>query len=229
MPDLLDRLKGSLIVSCQPVPGGPLDRPEITAAFALAALAGGACGLRIEGVENVRAVRAVTDAPIIGLIKVDLPDSPVRITPTSAHVAALVAQGVDIVAFDATDRPRPEPVDRLAGAIRDAGAIAMADCATLADGRRARALGCQILGSTLSGYVGGEVPEHPDLDLVRGLSGLGAFTVAEGRYHRPADAAAALAAGADAVVVGSAITRPEHVTDWFATAIAAAWKERVSA
>ena len=68
MSDLLDRLRGGLIVSCQPVPGGPLDRPDITAATALAVLDGGACGLRIEGVANLRAVRAVTAAPIIGLI-----------------------------------------------------------------------------------------------------------------------------------------------------------------
>jgi N-acylglucosamine-6-phosphate 2-epimerase len=227
MSHLLDTLRGHLVVSCQPVPGGPLDRPEITAAFALAALDGGARGLRIEGIANLVAVRAVTRAPIIGLIKADLPDSPVRITPTVADAQALVVAGADIVAFDATDRPRPEPLAEIIAAIHAAGALAMADCATPDDGRRAAALGCAVLGSTMSGYTGGPVPEGPDLALVTALAALGRFTVAEGRYQSPADAAAGLRAGADAVVVGSAITRPEHVTQWFVAAMDAA-KARVT-
>ncbi|MCB9945906.1 MAG: putative N-acetylmannosamine-6-phosphate 2-epimerase [Geminicoccaceae bacterium] len=222
MSGVIERLAGGLVVSCQPVPGGPLDRPEVTAAFALAALDGGAHGLRIEGLANLRAVRRVTDAPVIGLVKADLDDSPVRITPLSDHVRGLVGEGADIVAFDATDRIRPEPVEALVALVHGLGAQAMADCAVLADGERAAALGCRILGSTLSGYTGGEVPDHPDLELVRALAGLGRFTLAEGRYHRPVDAAAAIRAGAGAVVVGSAITRPEHVTSWFARAIAGA-------
>ncbi|MEZ5823538.1 MAG: putative N-acetylmannosamine-6-phosphate 2-epimerase [Geminicoccaceae bacterium] len=216
---MLMRLKGCLIVSCQPVPGGPMDDPEITAAFALAALAGGAQGLRIEGIANLRAVRKVTDAPVIGLVKVDLAESPVRITPSVEHVDALVAEGADIIAFDATDRPRPEPLEQLIESIRSRGALAMADCSSMADGARAAALGCQITGSTLSGYLDDDVPEEPDLELVRSLASLDRFTIAEGRYHHPEDAARAIAAGADAVVVGSAITRPEHVTAWFANAI----------
>lgn len=226
MSHLLDRLRRQLVVSCQPVPGGSLDRPEITAAFALAALNGGAAGLRIEGLGNLAAVRAVARAPVIGLIKTDLPDSPVRITPTVADVQALVAAGADIIAFDATDRPRPEPLDGIVAAIHAAGRIAMADCATLEDGRRAAALGCAVVGSTLSGYTGGPVPAGPDLRLVAALAALGRFTVAEGRYQAPPDAAAALGAGADAVVVGSAITRPEHVTQWFVSALQAAARER---
>ena len=128
----LAKLKGGLIVSCQPVPGGALDRPEIVRAFAQAALDGGAAGLRIEGVANLSAVRAITDAPIIGLIKVDRDDTAVRITPLAAHVAALADAGADIVAFDATDRPRPEPLESLVAAIAARGLIAMADCAVAA-------------------------------------------------------------------------------------------------
>ncbi|MCU0908580.1 MAG: putative N-acetylmannosamine-6-phosphate 2-epimerase [Rhodobacteraceae bacterium] len=219
MRQILDLVRGRLIVSCQPVPGGPMDRPEITAAFARAALDGGAGGLRIEGIANLFAVRAATRAPVIGLIKADLTDSPVRITPTVADVQALAAAGADIIAFDATDRPRPEPLSGIVAAIHAAGRIAMADCATAEDGRRAVALGCAVLGSTMAGYTGGPVPEGPDLALVAGLASLGRFTVAEGRYQAPADAAAGLRAGADAVVVGSAITRPEHVTQWFVAAM----------
>jgi len=226
MPDIRECLRGGLIVSCQPVPGGPMDRPEMVAAFALAALAGGAVGLRVEGLANVRAVRAVTAAPIIGLIKRDLSSSPVRITPYLNDVGELAAAGADVIAFDATDRPRPAPRESIVAAIHAAGCIAMADCSTADDGRAARAMGVDVLGSTLSGYTAGAVPEAPDLDLVAALSRMNAFVVAEGRYHGPELAAQAIRHGADAVVVGSAITRTEHVTEWFATSIRAARQDQ---
>ena len=81
--DCLKRFASSLVVSCQPVPDGPLDHPDQVVGFALAALASGGRGLRIEGLDNLKAVRAATDAPIIGLIKRDLDTSPVRITPST--------------------------------------------------------------------------------------------------------------------------------------------------
>lgn len=81
MADILQQIRGRLVVSCQPVTGGPMDRPETVAAFALAALADGAAGLRVEGVANLRAVRRVTAAPVIGLAKRDLGASDVRIAP----------------------------------------------------------------------------------------------------------------------------------------------------
>ena len=222
MGGLLDRLRGGLIVSCQPVPGGPMDRPEIVAALAMAALAGGAVGLRIEGLGNLKAVRQLTTAPIIGLIKREVPGSFVRITPLVQDVHALAEAGADIIAFDATDRHRPVPRAALVAAIHGAGRLAMADCAFPEDGTAAKALGVGVLGSTMSGYTGGPVPDAPDLHLVAALRKIGGFVVAEGRYHNPPLAAKALVAGADAVVAGSAITRTEHVAGWFVDAMAAA-------
>lgn len=216
---MLNTLKNQLIVSCQPVDNGPLDQPVIVAAFAQAAIAGGAAALRIEGVDNIRAVRAVTNVPIIGLVKRDLQDSPVRITPWITDVADIIDSGADIVAFDATERVRPYTVEALVRAIHQGGRLAMADCAAAEDGVLALNCGCDILGSTLSGYTSASVPRDPDLALVTELSRLGAFTIAEGRYHSPEQAQQAVKAGADAIVVGSAITRPEHVTQWFAEAI----------
>lgn len=197
-----------------------MDRPDIVAALALAALAGGAAGLRIEGLANVAAVRAATGAPIIGIVKRDLPGFPVRITPWTEDVDALASAGADIVALDATRRPRPVEAAALIGRVRSLGLIAMADCADAGDAEAARDAGAALLGSTLAGYAGGPIPPGPDYDLVAALASLGAFTVAEGRYHRPEQAARARALGADAVVVGSAITRAEHVTAWFADALA---------
>lgn len=228
MAEMLKRLAGGLIVSCQPVIGGPMDRPDIVAAFALAAIDGGAVGLRIEGLANLRAVRAVCDVPIIGLLKRDLDDSPVRITPHGGDVSALAGEGADIVAFDATDRPRPSSVEDLVKAVQRTDALPMADCANAEDGRRAVALGCAILGSTLSGYTGGTTPIGPDLALVQSLARLGTFVIAEGRYQAPNDAALALREGADAVVAGSAITRPEHVTQWFVSAMGQELDQKIS-
>lgn len=222
---LLSQLKGKLIVSCQPVTGGPMDHPDIVAAMARAAIAGGAAGLRIEGCTNIRAVRAVTAAPIIGLIKKELPDTPLRITPYVQDVLALAKAGAQIIAIDATDLPRPEPVERLVTAIRKTGRLAMADCATSGDAAAALAAGANIVGTTMSGYTGGPVPVEPDIPLVTTLAGMGAFTIAEGRYNSAGQAARAIHAGADAVVVGTAITRTEIITNWFADAIAGAQAE----
>lgn len=212
-------LSGQLIVSCQPVPQGPMDVPNIVSAMAVAAVDGGAAAIRIEGVENVQTVRARTDRPIIGLIKRDLADSPVRITPFRNDVEALAAAGADVIAVDATDRPRPCSVAEQIAAIHALGRIAMADCATIEDARAALDAGAEILGSTMSGYTGSAVPSEPDLALVRRLAELEAFIIAEGRYHTPDQAAQAIRAGADAVVVGTALTRLEIATSWFATAV----------
>lgn len=217
--ELTQKLAGTLIVSCQPVVGGPLDRSEIVVGFALAALAGGAEGLRIEGAANVAAVRAATQVPIIGLIKRDLDTTPVRITPLIEDVEVLAEAGADIIAFDATDRKRPVPASKLCNAVHAAGKLAMADIANFDEAEAADALSVDLIGTTLSGYTGGPEPTDPDLDLVRRCVSLGKPVIAEGRIRTPEQAAAAIDAGAHAVVVGSAITRPEHVAGWFAESI----------
>jgi putative N-acetylmannosamine-6-phosphate epimerase len=199
-----------------------MDAPTFVVGLALAALAGGAAGLRIEGLANVSAVRAATDRPIIGLVKRAEPATDVFITPLPADVAALREAGADIVAFDATKRPRPASVQALVATAHEAGALAMADIATIDDAVAAIAAGADIVGTTLSGYTGGDVPQSPDLALVAALARHGCPVFAEGRYHTPAQAQAAITAGAAAVVVGSAITRVEHITGWFAAAVSAA-------
>lgn len=222
MKSVLETLDGRLVVSCQPVSGGPLDSPHIVTALALASLAGGAGGLRIEGLDNLRAVREKTGAPVIGIMKRDLADSPVRITPRVEDVRSLANAGADVIAYDATDRPRPVATAELVMAIREAGKKAMADCANLADAKRALAEGADILGTTLSGYAYREAPANapPDLALVRDMSTLGAFLMAEGRISSPEAARAAIKAGANSVTVGTVLTRLELMTRRFADAVA---------
>lgn len=221
---VLETLRGGLVVSCQPVDDGPLDHPEIVAAMATAAVAGGAAGLRIEGAENLAAVRPRVSVPVIGILKRDLNDSPVRITPYLADVHALAEAGADIIAYDATDRPRPENTNAILAAIHAAGKLAMADCSNLEDGKRALKEGAAILGTTLSGYTEQTAgrSEGVDYDLIRAFHDLGAFVMAEGRVNTPELAGSAMAAGADAVTVGTALTRLEHVTGWFRDAVAQA-------
>jgi N-acylglucosamine-6-phosphate 2-epimerase len=221
MTKVLEKLRGRLVASCQPLDFGPMDRPDIVAAMAMACIAGGAAGLRIEGIDNLRAVRARTDAPIIGITKTDLKGSPVRITVTPQDVQDLRAAGADIIAYDATDRVRPFGRDDILAEILASGALAMADCATEADARHALAQGAHIIGTTLSGYTDETISgdDRPDLALVRRFRNLGGFVMAEGRYNTPALAAGAIAAGADCVTVGSALTRLEHVTGWFSAAV----------
>lgn len=216
---LTEILKNGLIVSCQPVPGGAMDDSPYVVAFALAALSAGAAGLRIESARYVAAVRAATDAPVIGLIKRDLDDSPVRITPFLDDVTALADAGADIIAFDATDRVRPASVAALAKAVRDAGKLSMADCSCVEDARHALSVGVDFVGSTMSGYAGGPEPVDPDIALVAALRELTPNVIAEGRIRTPEHAQAAARAGAACVVVGSAITRTEHVTAWFRDAL----------
>lgn len=219
-------LKNSLIVSCQPVPGGPMDSAEMVVGFALAALAAGATALRIESVDYLRAVRAATSAPIVGIVKRDLTDSEVRITPWLSDAEALADAGADIVAFDATARSRPASVVDLVTLIKSRGKLTMADCSSIEDARAALAAGVDFVGTTLSGYVGGPEPTEPDLGLISAMRALTPYVIAEGRIRTVEQAAAAVAAGAFAVVVGSAITRTEHVTSWFKSAVDGAFQAR---
>lgn len=215
----IQSLKNGLIVSCQPVKGGVMDNAAMVVGFALAALDGGAAALRIESADYVRAVRQATDRPIIGLVKRDLTTSPVRITPLIEDVDALAAAGANIIAYDATQRTRPVETRQLIERIHAAGKIAMADCSVASDAEQALREGAQIVGSTLAGYTGPVEPTEPDFALIAAMRKLTPFVVAEGCVRTPEQASLALRAGAFTVVVGSAITRPEHVTSWFRAAL----------
>ncbi|NBI12830.1 putative N-acetylmannosamine-6-phosphate 2-epimerase [[Haemophilus] felis] len=221
---VLAQIKYGLIASCQPVDDGPMDSPEIVAAMAQASVIGGAVGLRIEGVDNLKAARKVVNVPIIGIVKRDLPDSPVRITPFLKDVEELAAAGADIIAFDGTHRVRPTTIDATVKRIKELGCLAMADCSNFEEGMYCQNLGVEIIGSTMSGYTGGDVPEEPDYQLVKDLNAAGCRVMAEGRYNTPALAKVAIEIGAYSVTVGSALTRLEHIVSWFADAVKSANK-----
>ncbi len=221
---LLEQLRGGLIVSCQALPGEPLHGSEIMARMALAAQQGGAVGIRANSPEDIAAIRATVDLPIVGLYKVDEPGFDVYITPRLAHARAVLEAGADIIAVDATARPHPEAADGAAYIRQLKAALPcpiMADVSTPEEGLAAAEAGADLIATTLSGYTPySPQQEAPDLDLVRALAArLKVPVIAEGRIRTPEQAVAALQAGAFAVVVGGAITRPHQITAWFVKAL----------
>ncbi|HEX5501582.1 MAG TPA: putative N-acetylmannosamine-6-phosphate 2-epimerase [Thermomicrobiales bacterium] len=219
----LARLRGGLVVSCQAREGHPLHGPAFMAALAEAAVLGGAVGIRADGPGDIAAIRARVSVPLLGINKVEDADGGIFITPDVAAATAVLDAGARLVALDGTRRPRPGGADLrdVIAAIHARGAAALADVATLADGRYAVACGADLVGTTLSGYTPDSPRlDGPDLDLVRALvAGCPVPVFAEGRYWEPAQAAAALAAGAVFVVVGTAITNPVEITRRFVRAL----------
>lgn len=220
--------KGALVVSCQARADNPLHGPVFMSAMALAAQAGGARGLRANGVEDIGAIRAVTTLPIIGISKVWDDRFPVYITPGFEDAARIAKAGADIIGLDATARARDgEPVEQLIGRIRDElGKEVFADIATLDEGLAAQAHGATYVATTLSGYTqetAARKGEGPDLHLLEALAAaIPVPVVAEGRFDTPELVAEAFRRGAHAVVVGTAITNPREITKKFVRA-AEAW------
>ena len=216
--DMVDAVAGQLIVSCQASSGSPLRHTPTIARLALSALRGGAGALRVNGVEDIAAVRQSTGVPIIGLDK-RLGVRRNVITETDEQVAALASVGADIVAVDATLEVVPDVAARVRAAVAHAGVPVMADVSTLTEGLAAWDAGATFVGTTLSGYTPySRMGTGPDLDLVAALAARGVRVLAEGRFQTPEQVAAAFGAGAHAVVVGGAITDPVAITRRFVAA-----------
>ncbi|MCO7273527.1 MULTISPECIES: N-acetylmannosamine-6-phosphate 2-epimerase [Cellulosimicrobium] len=219
---VLGAMRGRLTVSCQAYPGEPLRDPRTTAQMARAVVAGGAAAVRAQGLDDVAAVVAAVDVPVVGLWKDG--DGGVFITPTLRHARAVADAGAHVVALDGTRRPRPDGLtlaETVAGLRETADVLVMADCGSLDDALAAQDAGVDLLGTTLAGYTG-ERPKTsgPDLELVdEVVAACSLPVVVEGRVHSPAQAAEAMARGAFSVCVGTAITHPTTITSWFAEAI----------
>lgn len=228
---LLASLRSSLIVSVQAAESEPLFAPEHILAMSLSVINGGARGLRLEGEKNIAFVRKRTGVPIIGLVKAaDVCEEDrlkkVYITPTFYECAAIAKAGADVVALDATSRRRPDDstVEQIIKRVHtELDKIVWADCSTFEDGEAATNAGADILSTTLSGYTqetktGPETP--PDFALLsRLVEKCKVPVVLEGRVWHPDDVKEAYKRGAFAVVVGSAITRPQLITNRFVKAL----------
>lgn len=217
---LTTTLKHKLIVSCQARPGEPLNQPAILAAMAQSVAESGASAIRANEPTNIRAIREGVQLPIFGIYKQDYADSPVYITPTVQDAEAIMAAGCDVLTVEATNQPRPngESLADFFHALRQRfDTPIMADVSTYEEGVRAAELGADFVATTMAGYTpySRQAP-GPDFDLVRDLAAtLDIPVIAEGRIATPDDVRQMLTLGAHAVVVGSMITRPGHITDYF--------------
>jgi N-acylglucosamine-6-phosphate 2-epimerase len=204
---------GSLIVSAQAQVGSPLRKPDILAAIAAEAVAAGAAAVRVQGIETILAVTKVVNVPVIGLIKTDRYGFDMKITAIADEVEAIAHAGAKIVAIDATDRIRPEPLNELFERARECKLEIFADIATLAEGAAAQELGATYIGTTMAGYTAQrEMSVGPDFELLEQLvAAMQTPIILEGRVSTKEQLEHGFALGAHAVVVGRAITSPRTI------------------
>ena len=99
--DILESLRAGLIVSCQAYPGEAMRDPRTMAQIAQAALVGGAAGIRVQGLDDIRAVAGMT-VPVIGLWKDG--DGGVFITPTLRHARAVADADAGTIRLESAAR-----------------------------------------------------------------------------------------------------------------------------
>lgn len=225
MNNTLNRIKGTVVVSVQAMPSEPLYLEKCMVAMMKSVINGGAGALRVAGARDVRNAKRLFDVPVIGLTKPNIIPKNwkeiVYITPTIKEVIELVEAGADIIAFDGTQRKRPnnEKIQDLIKYIHINKKFAMADISTLEEGIKAQEAGSDILSTTLAGYTleSADSPsKEPDFKLLKDLvEHTNLPVVLEGRIWEPEQVDKAFELGAHCVVIGSAITRPQLITKRF--------------
>ena len=216
MDKCLERLRGHLIVSCQALPEEPLHSSFIMGRMALAAMQGGASGIRANTKEDIAEIRRNVDLPIIGIVKRDYEDSQVYITPTMKEIDELMEVKPEIIAVQAGIELRPEgkTLDEFYREIREKypNQPLMADCSTIEEALHADELGFDFIGTTMVGYTEqsrGDRIEANDFEIIRTiLEKVTHPVIAEGNINTPEKAKRVIELGCFSVVVGSIITRP---------------------
>lgn len=225
MEDVIKKLKGVVVVSVQAMPSEPLYAEACINAMMKSVVNGGAGALRVAGGRDVKNAKQLFNIPVIGLTKPNqIPKNwkeIVYITPNIKNVIELVEAGADIIAFDGTQRPRPngEKIEDLIRYIHVNKRAAMADISTLEEGLNAQKSGADIISTTLAGYTLESMnspADEPDFELLKQLVEQTKIPVVlEGRIWTPEQVNKAFKLGAYAVVIGSAITRPQLITKKF--------------
>lgn len=221
--EILDAVKGSIIVSCQALPDEPLycEQMSLMPFMAKAAQMAGSKCIRTSSVRDVTAIKEATGLPVIGLVKRRYDGYEPYITPTMQEIDELVAAESDIIALDCTfmKRPNGETINDFLKSIREKypDIALMADISTFEEGINAWECGVNIVGTTMSGYTPHSVKvDGPDYELASKLvEALPVPVIAEGKIHYPDQAKKMLSLGVHAVVVGGAITRPLEIAQRF--------------
>ncbi len=225
----LTGLEGRLIVSCQAFEGDPFRDSGSMARFARAAELAGAAGIRVNGVEDTQAIRKAVKLPLIGIEKATMPDGAILITSSFEAAKALVEAGADMIALDCTVRGQAwGALDRMRRIREELRVPVLADIATEEEAEAAQAAGADAVLSTMRGYTAetAGVNGFDPFFIERLTARLRVPVIAEGRIDSPADARAAIAAGAYAVVVGTSITRPHDIAQRFAAAVEEEYRAR---
>lgn len=225
MENVINRIKGTVVVSVQAMPSEPLYLEKCIIAMMKSVITGGAGGLRVAGARDVKNAKSLFNVPIIGLTKPDVIPKNwkeiVYITPNIKEVIELINAGADIIALDGTQRKRPngEKLADLIKFIHINKRLAMADISTLEEGIQVAEQGADILSTTLAGYTlesANSPIDEPDFELLKQLVEHTKIPVVlEGRIWTPAQVDRAFELGAHSVVIGSAITRPQLITKKF--------------
>lgn len=220
---MIKKVKNGLIVSCQALSGEPLHSSFIMGKMAKAAEEGGAVGIRANSAPDIQEIHQNTTLPIIGIVKRDYNDSPIYITATMHEIEELAQSPCDMIALDATQRKRPgnqhlkDFIREIRKAVPDK--LLMADIATMKEAQIAEDLGFDCVSTTLIGYTEETLGQRIDQDNFSCLTALAKTLripiIAEGHIDTPQKARCCLNAGAYAVVVGAAITRPQLITKAF--------------
>ena len=222
MKDVVKKCLGELIVSCQAYEDTPMYGSDNIKRFVESAKLGGAKVVRCCWKQDIEAARTVDGITIIGINKaMNAAGSKddIFITPTFESAKEVIEAGADIIALDTRITPKRSKDDlfRLLNQIREAYPHVgiMADCSTYEEGKLCADAGLiDIVSTTLSGMV--KPMQGPDYNLVRSFKEtLNVPVNAEGRIWELHDLELVVAAGADMITIGTAITRPHDITKRF--------------
>lgn len=225
MNEIIDKLRNKIIVSVQAQDNEPLNKPEHLLAVSLSAISGGAAGLRLCGIRNINHIKKHVSVPVIGLTKTE--PTPINyldtvyITPSMQALKELIKTEADCIAIDGTSRVRADKStlkDQI-DFLKSNRKKVLADVATFEEGMKAAEVGADLVSTTLSGYTREtrhKINEGPDFKMLRGLCVESPVPVIlEGRVWNPEEVKTAFEAGAFAVIIGTAITRPQMITRRF--------------
>lgn len=221
--DVIEKLRGQVIISCQAYEDTPLYGPDNMKTMAASVIMGGAKVLRACWPQDIKAIKSLNaDITIVGIFK-HIIEGKVEgtypiITPNFEDARSVIEAGADIIALDCTIfKERDEnALKALLQQIRDAypDVPIMADLGRYSDAKFCKETGLvDIISTTLSDYYthSGKV----DTDLILQIKELGLPVNAEGKIWDNNDLKQVLDCKPYCCTIGSAVTRPHLITKHF--------------